>query len=207
MDHRAEYEAKQINETKASVLQYIGGKISLEMEIPKLVWLKKYLKLQCWDRAALFFDLPDFLTWKATGSETRSLCSLVCKWTYEVTESNELGKWNDDFLTQIGLEDLKYNNYSKIGNTVLPPGTPCGSGLKVDIAQELGLLPGTPVGTSIIDAHAGGLGMIACTANNIPIDFDSRIGTVFKTFFLKLYTNFFFVRFDLWNIHLPYGCK
>lgn len=71
MDHRAEIEAKLINETNSSVLQYVGGKISLEMEIPKLMWLKKYLKLQCWDNVGLFFDLPDFLTWKATGSETR----------------------------------------------------------------------------------------------------------------------------------------
>lgn len=26
--------------------------------------------------------------------------------------------------------------------------------------QELGLLPGTPVGTSLIDAHAGGVGVM-----------------------------------------------
>lgn len=71
MDHRAEMEAKQINETKNSVLQYVGGKISLEMEIPKLMWLKKHLKTQCWDKVGLLFDLPDFLTWKATGAESR----------------------------------------------------------------------------------------------------------------------------------------
>jgi ribulose kinase len=27
-------------------------------------------------------------------------------------------------------------------------------------SQELGLLPGTPVGTSLIDAHAGGVGVM-----------------------------------------------
>ena len=26
--------------------------------------------------------------------------------------------------------------------------------------QELGLLPGTPIGTSLIDAHAGGVGVM-----------------------------------------------
>lgn len=29
------------------------------------------LKESCWDKAAHFFDLPDFLSWKATGLLTR----------------------------------------------------------------------------------------------------------------------------------------
>ena len=33
--------------------------------------------------------------------------------------------------------------------------------------QELGLLPGTPIGTSLIDAHAGGVGVM----ESIPILF------------------------------------
>jgi ribulose kinase len=31
--------------------------------------------------------------------------------------------------------------------------------------QELGLLPGTPVGTSLIDAHAGGVGVMESVLN------------------------------------------
>jgi len=34
-------------------------------------------------------------------------------------------------------------------------------------SQELGLLPGTPVGTSLIDAHAGGVGVM----ESIPDEF------------------------------------
>ncbi len=45
-----------------------------------------------------------------------------------------------------------------IGNDVQSPGEPCGSGLTKQAAQELGLKPGTAVATSLIDAHAGGLG-------------------------------------------------
>ena len=41
MDHRAEQEADFINSQSHSVLKYVGGKISLEMEPPKLLWLKK----------------------------------------------------------------------------------------------------------------------------------------------------------------------
>lgn len=36
-------------------------------------------------KAAHFLDLPDFLTSKATGNFSRSLCSLVCKFTYDAT--------------------------------------------------------------------------------------------------------------------------
>ena len=70
MDHRAHEEAQFINETKHSVLQSVGGKISLEMEVPKLLWLKKNLH-GTWANAGAFFDLPDFLTWRCTGSNSR----------------------------------------------------------------------------------------------------------------------------------------
>ena len=34
---------------------------------------------------------------------------------------------------------------------------PVGGGLSVESARELGLQPGIPVGTSLIDAHAGSM--------------------------------------------------
>lgn len=43
-------------------------------------------------------------------------------------------------------------------------------------AAELGLLKGTPVGTSLIDAHAGGLGMIGCYASDVSPHFSNRLG-------------------------------
>lgn len=103
------------------------------------------------------------------------MCSLVCKWTYEIKEDGSEG-WNRSYFQQIGLEDLLENNSEKIGNTVLTPGTPLASGLCELASKELGLLPGTPVGASIIDAHAGGLGLIGCSAENISSDFSSRLG-------------------------------
>uniref|UniRef100_A0A8C6MPJ4 FGGY carbohydrate kinase domain-containing protein n=1 Tax=Mus spicilegus TaxID=10103 RepID=A0A8C6MPJ4_MUSSI len=110
LDHRAVSQVHRINETKHRVLQYVGGVMSVEMQAPKLLWLKENLREICWDKAGHFFDLPDFLSWKATGVTARSLCSLVCKWTY----SAEKG-WDDSFWKMIGLEDLIDDNYSKIG--------------------------------------------------------------------------------------------
>nr|XP_054341474.1 FGGY carbohydrate kinase domain-containing protein isoform X2 [Pongo pygmaeus] len=155
LDHRAVSQVNRINETKHSVLQYVGGVMSVEMQAPKLLWLKENLRETCWDKAGHFFDLPDFLSWKATGVTARSLCSLVCKWTY----SAEKG-WDDSFWKMIGLEDFVADNYSKIGNQVLPPGASLGNGLTPEAARDLGLLPGIAVAASLIDAHAGGLGVI-----------------------------------------------
>ncbi|XP_077863971.1 FGGY carbohydrate kinase domain-containing protein-like [Saccoglossus kowalevskii] len=42
------------------------------------------------------------------------------------------------------------------------PGLPVGKGLSAQSASELGLILGTPVGAGLVDAYAGGLGVIAC---------------------------------------------
>ncbi|XP_066547797.1 FGGY carbohydrate kinase domain-containing protein isoform X2 [Amia ocellicauda] len=110
LDHRASEQAVRITGTGHGVLRAVGGVMSPEMQPPKLLWLKENLRGSCWEEAAHFFDLPDFLSWKATGSLERSLCTLICKWTY----SPETG-WDHSFWTSIGLEDLLADNYSKIG--------------------------------------------------------------------------------------------
>ncbi|KAK5644725.1 hypothetical protein RI129_006025 [Pyrocoelia pectoralis] len=180
MDHRASKEADKINALNSPILRYVGGKISLEMETPKLLWLKTNMKRECWDNAGLFFDLPDFLTWKATGCESRSLCSLVCKWTYEANNDVNPG-WHGDYFKEIGLGDLVDDNYSKIGSKVCPPGSSVGNGLSENVGFTLGLRTGTPVGTSLIDAHAGGLGLFGCSADGISADFHTRLGLICGT--------------------------
>ena len=67
LDHRAVKEAEAINTTQHHVLKYVGGKISLEMQAPKILWLKKNIDSERWNDISIFLDLPEFLTFKATG--------------------------------------------------------------------------------------------------------------------------------------------
>lgn len=163
MDHRAIPQAERINKMGHAVLRYVGGVISPEMESPKLLWLKEHMPAT-WQRAARFFDLPDFLVYRATGADVRSLCSTVCKWTYlgheTPADSRSVGRWDESYWRQIGLGDLADEGFRRIGQIVRPMGEPVGRGLTPQAAGELGLAPGTPVGVSIIDAHAGGLGLL-----------------------------------------------
>lgn len=70
-DHRAVKEANEINSTKHPVLSFVGSCISPEMQSPKLLWLKRHLREDCWKKAAHFFDLADYLTYKATSATVR----------------------------------------------------------------------------------------------------------------------------------------
>ena len=173
MDHRAIDQAARINAAGHKVLRYVGGGVSPEMEPPKLLWLKENLT-RTWSKAARYLDLADFMTYRATGVDVRSLCTTVCKWTYQGhlggkvtsrkasggTRGRSVGRWDDTFWAQIGLDDLVTDGHRRIGNCIRPMGEPVGEGLTPEAARTLGLAAGTPVGVGIIDAHAGGLGMI-----------------------------------------------
>jgi FGGY-family pentulose kinase len=175
MDHRATEQAARINETGHDVLRYVGGSVSPEMETPKLLWLSEKLP-HAFARAARFFDLPDFLTYRATGNDVRSLCSTVCKWTYRGHD----GGWSDDYFRKIGLGALVDEGYARIGTRVRPMGERVG-GLSSTAARELGLIAGTPVAVSIIDAHAGGLGLLGASIDGVaatPETLDLRLALI-----------------------------
>jgi FGGY-family pentulose kinase len=164
MDHRATDQAARINATADEVLKYVGGTISPEMETPKLLWLKEQMP-RAWTRAARFLDLPDFLSYRATGNDARSLCTTVCKWTY-LGHDGKGGRWSDDYFRRIGLADVVEEGYRRIGTRVRPMGERVG-GLTAAAARELGLTEGTPVAVSIIDAHAGGLGLLGAAVDGV----------------------------------------
>src|SRR6266566_4403311 len=128
MDHRATAEARLVNDTQDDVLRYVG--------------------------AGHFFDLADYLSFRATGSIARSVCTVTCKWNFLAHEK----RWSDSYFERIGLGDFVSGGYVKIGTEIVVPGTPLGRGLTGPASLELGLREGTPVGASLIDAHAGGVG-------------------------------------------------
>ncbi|MEK6386925.1 MAG: FGGY-family carbohydrate kinase, partial [Paraburkholderia tropica] len=171
MDHRAVEQAERINATNHAVLKFVGGKISPEMETPKLLWLREH-RPAVFDAAWQFFDLTDFLTWRASGDLARSTCTVTCKWTYLAHEQ----RWDESYFRAVGLNVLADEGFVRIGERVVEPGTPLGQGLTAQAAAELGLRAGTPVAAGVIDAHAGGIGTVG--ADGAP---ESCLAYVFGT--------------------------
>ena len=155
MDHRALAQAERINAGGHDVLKYVGGRISPEMQTPKLLWLREN-NPDTYAKARHFFDLTDFLTFKASGALERSSCTVTCKWTYLAHE----GHWDAEYFRAIGLGDLADDGFSRIGQTIVAPGTPLGHGLSPEAASAMGLVAGIAVGAGLIDAHAGGVGTV-----------------------------------------------
>ncbi|WP_218811979.1 FGGY-family carbohydrate kinase [Klebsiella quasipneumoniae] len=179
MDHRATAQAEKINATGHPVLQYVGGKISPEMETPKILWLKEN-RPHIYQQARHFFDLADYLTWRSTGDDARSVCTVTCKWTYLAHEQ----RWDAGYFRQIGLDELADEDFVRIGQRIVAPGTPCGDGLCATAAEEMGLPIGTPVAVGMIDAHAGGIGTVGVlngAVNNMAYVFGTSSCTMTTT--------------------------
>ncbi|KAI5279738.1 hypothetical protein KEM54_004011, partial [Ascosphaera aggregata] len=163
LDHRPIEETDKINGTKHKLLRYVGGTMSLEMEIPKILWLKNNMPTDLFKRCK-FFDLADALTHMATGNEKRSFCSAVCKQGYvPVGVDGSVKGWQEDFLHDIGLDELVEDNFKRMGGVdgvngqYLSAGELAGN-LSVKAADELGLPAGIAVGSGVIDAYAGWIG-------------------------------------------------
>jgi len=140
--------------------------MSLEMELPKILWLKRHMPAELFDQC-MFFDLPDFLTYRATGDLARSNCSLACKCSYVPPEIEGSSGWNVELFNQIGLDSIAKDDFRQLGGQpgksglILTAGQPVGAGLSAKAASELGLNPGTAVGSGVIDAYAGWVGTVA----------------------------------------------
>ncbi len=107
------------------------------------------------EKAGYFFDLADFLTWRATGSTSRSRSTLTAKWNYLAHKQDG---WNDDYLARAGLEDLREKG--SLPDATAGPGAMVGK-LSAQAAKELGLDEECAVAAGLIDAYAGSLGLLA----------------------------------------------
>ncbi|TCL69552.1 FGGY-family carbohydrate kinase [Rhizobium sp. BK251] len=159
LDHRALKEADFCTATEHRVLKHSGHFMSPEMEIPKLMWLKANMP-DTWERAGFFFDLADFMTWKASGSSARSRCTLTSKWNYQAHLQQG---WQEDFLEATGLSDLRRKG--GLPEETAPVGTSVGR-LTREAAEALGLHADCEVSTGMIDAYAGALGVLGSHAGD-----------------------------------------
>ncbi len=151
MDHRAGDQAAALNATRDPALAYVGGEVSIEMELPKVLWLKQNFP-ERYAATWRFFDLADYLVWRLADADIASVCTLTCKWNYLAHEE----RFSDTLLAAVGLDDL----LGKVPPKVLPLGSAAGT-LSARAAAELGLPAGIVVATGIIDAHAGGLALVS----------------------------------------------
>ncbi len=89
--------------------------MSIEMEIPKVLWLKNSMPKELFERCK-FYDLADALTHLATANEKRSFCSVVCKQGYiPVGVDGSVKGWQEGFLEEIGLNDLTEDSFKRVG--------------------------------------------------------------------------------------------
>lgn len=178
-DRRATKETALINGKKNEILRYLGETMLPEHQIAKLLWIRKNLP-QSWKKTARFFDLSDWLTYRATGRDVRSQCTGVTRWTYLSHEANPANRWKTAFFQEIGLSDLLKNH--KLGESMEPIGQ-CAGGLNYFSAHDLGLETGLPVAISVVDSYAGALGLLGNL--NLPKD-ETNSPTPFNNVFCLL---------------------
>lgn len=70
-----------------------------------MLWLKNNMPSSLFT-SCMFFDLPDWLSYRATGDLARSNCSLGCKCSYVPPGVEGSEGWNKEFFEQIGLEEF-----------------------------------------------------------------------------------------------------
>lgn len=153
MDHRGEAEAAEIDATGDRYLDYVGGSVSPEVHLPKLLWLKRH-RPEAWARVTGARDLVDELGRRATGVDVHSLCGLSCKWPYLPDRG---AGWRHDLLERLGIAEL--TRLGRLGEAPRAVGSVHGR-LSRQTADAFGLPAGIPVAVGLIDAEAGTLGVL-----------------------------------------------
>ena len=157
MDHRAIAETEACNAIADPVLDRFGGRLSVEMQIPKLLWLKTH-RPDIWATCGQIFDLCDYLTWRATASDKRSHSALASKWGYTPEAPGEPPL---DYYRKVGLADVMERAGLPLRSE--HPDRLIGT-LTSASAAELGLDEHCLVAPGLIDAYAGTVGLFAAGA-------------------------------------------
>jgi FGGY-family pentulose kinase len=168
MDHRAEAEAAEIGLTGDAWLDHTGGAVSPENHMPKLLWLKRHASAD-WMRVTAVRDLCDELIRRATGDDRHSLAALAAKWPYLPGLPDP---WRHDLLERLDIAEIWA--MGALAGDPVPLGQTQGA-LQPAVAAQLGLAPGIPVGSGMIDAQAGMLGVIG---RNLPARCDRTVALI-----------------------------
>ncbi len=158
--HGAEEEAKRIEELAEargeSWLPFYGGRISCELAIPK-IWETLRRAPEVYRKADAFTEAADWITMLLTGEPVRSTCTMGYKYFYRPDTKSFP---SDDFFASLDPE-LAGLAEEKLWGRIVTAGE-CAGGLCPEMAEILGLVPGTPVAASLLDAHASVLGSGVC---------------------------------------------
>ena len=147
--HAAQDQANRLNaiaeERGEKWLARYGGKISSEWMFPK-IWQMAEEAPALYDETDRFMEAGDWVIMRMTGKETRNSCMAGYKAIWNKRE----GYPSKEFLKAC---------HPKLENVVeekLGPVTPIGSKageLTPEMAERMGLMPGTAVAVSNVDAH------------------------------------------------------
>lgn len=153
--HGGEDEALYIDriarERGESWLGMYGGKISSEWLFPKILEILHQAP-DVYQRADSFVEALDWIIWQLTGEHTISACTLGYKAFYH----HETGFVSGEFLKALDPA-LEHFAEEKMAAPIKNIGETAGY-LTEEMADILGLIPGIPVGSGIIDAHSSVLG-------------------------------------------------
>ncbi|NLC68101.1 MAG: ribulokinase [Clostridiaceae bacterium] len=148
--HAAQPQANRLNEIAAKrgerFLERYGGKISSEWLIPKIMQVLEEAP-EVFNAADKFIEAADWISFLLTGNERRNSCTAG----YKALWSKREGYPSKDFFKALDprLENLVDE---KLSRDIYPQGAKAGE-LTGRMAKLTGLLPGTAVAVSNVDAH------------------------------------------------------
>lgn len=150
--HAAQDEADELTrvaeERNEEFLSHYGGKISSEWMFPKILQIVNEAP-EVFEAADLFMEACDWVTYCLTNQLVRSsnTCGYKALW-------NKRSGYPDHLFFKALHPSFDRILETKMRGSVYSIGEKAGE-LTEDMAQRLGLLPGTAVAVGIIDAHAG----------------------------------------------------
>lgn len=148
--HAAQDEANKLNEIASQrgekFLARYGGKISSEWMIPKIMQILDEAP-EIYEMADRFMEATDWVTMMMTGEEKRNSCTAG----YKAIWNKKEGYPSKDFFKAL---DPRLENVveEKLSTDIHSLGEKAGE-LTKEMADKIGLLPGTAIGVANVDAH------------------------------------------------------